>query len=145
MNLSKTVKPIRIMNAQAAGTANVNSSVIDMQGFEGAVFILSFGTITATAVSGLKLQQGDKADGSDMADIAGTALAMADTGSNKVLVSDLYKPQKRYVRLVATRGTANAVIDSAIAIQYEARITPPALDSSVYAAEFNISPDNGVA
>ena len=44
-------------------------------------FMALFGALTATQVTSLKVQQGSLADGSDMADLAGslhTALADAD-------------------------------------------------------------------
>jgi hypothetical protein len=52
-----------------------------------------------------------------MADLAGSLhTALADTDGNKCLVTDVFRPQKRYVRAVVTRGTANAVIDGVIAL-----------------------------
>lgn len=133
------------MNAQAAGVTNVNSTVIDMQGFEGVQFTALFGAITATAVTGIKVQQGNMSDGSDAVDLAGTALAIPDTCSNKVLVTEVYKPTKRYVRLVVTRGTANAVIDGVLAQQFGSRVEPPVNDATVAASEYWVSPAEGIA
>ncbi len=142
LNASKTT---RVMNAIAAGTTNQNSSVIDMQGFEGITFTAIFGTLTATAVTGIKVQQGNQSDGSDAQDLAGSAVSIPDTGSNKVLITEIYKPTKRYVRCIVTRGTANAVIDGVIAQQFGARIDPPVQDSSVAASDHWVSPAEGVA
>ena len=139
------VKITRVINGTAAGTTPVNSSVIDMQGFEGVMFIASFGAITATAVTGIKIQQGNASDGSDAIDLTGTALAILDTASNKVLVSEIYKPEKRYLRVVITRGTANAVVDGVVAQQFGARIAPPIHDSSVAGFEYWVSPPEGIA
>jgi hypothetical protein len=143
--LINCIKATRVINAQAAGITNVNSSVIDMAGYEGVQFTALFGTITTTAVTGIKVQQGNQSDGSDMTDLAGTALAIPDTASNKVLISEIYKPTKRYVRLVVTRGTANAVIDGVLAQQFGARVNPPTNDSSVAATEYWVSPAEGIA
>jgi hypothetical protein len=145
VNLLKNIKITRAMNAIAAGTTNQNSSVIDMQGFEGVEFIAAFGALTATAVTGIKVQEGTLADGSDMADLLGSALAIADTGSNKLLVTDIYRPLKRYVRLVVTRGTANAVIDGVTAIQYSSRVKPTTQDTTVAGSELWVSPAEGTA
>lgn len=145
MNLSKDIKITRVMNAVAAGTTVQNGSVIDMQGFEGVQFIAAFGTLTGSAVTGIKVQQGTLSDGSDMADLAGSALAIADTGSNKLLTTDLFQPLERYVRLVVTRGTANAVIDGVSAIQYSPRVKPTVQDATVAASELLIGPAEGTA
>lgn len=145
MNLLKRTKTTRVMNAVVAGITNQNGSVIDMSGFEGIMFTAAFGALTATAVTGIKVQQGALADGSDMADLAGSALAIADTGSNQLLATDVYRPQERYVRLVVTRGIANAVIDGVTAVQYSPRVSPTTQDTTVAASEQLISPVEGVA
>jgi hypothetical protein len=144
-NLFIGAKITRVINTTAAGTTAVNGSVIDMQGFENVSFTALFGAITSTAVTGIKAQQGNASDGSDMADLTGTAIAIADTGSNKALAIDVIKPEKRYVRLVVTRGTANAVIDGAIAMQYGARVEPVTNDTTIADAKLVISPVEGTA
>ena len=63
-----------------------------MADFEGVVFLAAFGTLNAGAVTGLKAQQGLQANLSDAADLAGTALAIADTADNKLLVLDVFPP-----------------------------------------------------
>ena len=144
MNLSKYAKVTRVLNAVAAGVTNQNGSVIDMSGFEGVQFIALFGALTATQVTSLKVQQGDLADGSDMADLEGSAhTALADVDGNKCLVTDLFRPEKRFVRAVVTRGTANAVIDGVIALQYRARVQPVANDSTVKSTKLLVSPEAG--
>src|SRR5512137_837557 len=146
MNLSKAVKVARVLNGVAAGTTEQSGSVVDMQGFEGVQFVALFGALTATQVTSLKVQQGTLADGSDMPDLAGSLhTALADADGNKCLVTDVYRPQKRYVRAVVTRGTANAVIDGVIALQYSARVQPITNDSTVKATKLLISPDEGTA
>jgi hypothetical protein len=146
MNLSKFVKVTRALNSVVAGTTSQNGSVIDMSGFEGVQFVALFGALTATQVTSLKVQQGDLSDGSDMADLAGSLhTALADTDGNKCLVTDLFRPQKRYVRAVVTRGTANAVIDGVIAIQYSSRVEPTTNDTTVKSTKLMVSPEAGTA
>ena len=107
---------------------------------------LRFNSGDAQQVTSLKVQQGSLADGSDMADLAGSLhTALADTDGNKCLVTDVYRPQKRYVRAVVTRGTANAVINGVIAIQYAPRLEPVATDATVKTTKTLISPDEGAA
>lgn len=146
MNLSKEIKITRVVNATAAGTTDIEGSVLDMSGFEGVVFIALFGTLTATQVTSLKAQQGAASDMSDAADLEGSSVGpLADTDGNKCLVLDVYRPQERYVRCVVDRGTANAVVDGVIAIQYGPRTKPTINDSTVKVAELVISPDEGTA
>ena len=146
MNLSKAVKVARVLNGVAAGTTEQTGSVIDMQGFEGVQFVALFGALTATQVTSLKVQQGSLADGSDMADLEGSLhTALADVDGNKCLVTDLFRPQKRYVRCVVRRGTANAVIDGALALLYSPRIEPVTTDTTVKSTKLLVSPNEGTA
>jgi hypothetical protein len=109
-------------------------------------FVALFGALTATQVTNLKVQQGSLADGSDMADLAGSLhTALADTDGNKCLVTDVFRPQKRYVRCVVKRGTANAVIDGVLALLYSPRVEPVATDSTVKSTKLLVSPDEGTA
>ena len=127
LNYEKASRPV---TATAAGTTAINGNSYDMQDFEGIVFVCSMGTLTATQVTSLKAQ--GSSDNSTWADIAGAVTAnAADADSNKLLVLDVYRPQQRYVRCVVNRGTANAVIDSVIALQYGAKKTPTTQSTDV--------------
>jgi len=146
LNLLKNIKVTRVLNAVAAGTTDQNSSILDMQGFDGVLFIAAFGTLTATQVTSLKAQQGAASDLSDAADLAGTATGpLADADGNKLLCLDVYRPQERYVRCVVDRGTANAVIDGVIAIQYAGSKLPISQGTTVAFAEAHVSPAEGTA
>lgn len=146
MNLSGDIKVTRVMNAVAAGTTDQNSSIVDMADYEGVLFLASFGALTATQVTQIKGQQGADSGLSDAADLAGTLVGpLADADGNKILGLDIYQPQERYVRCVVDRGTANAVIDGVIAIQYGPRKKPTTHDSTVKALELHISPAEGTA
>ena len=145
-NLLFNTKTVRVMNAVAAGTSNQNGSVVDTQGYEGVMFVASFGALTATQVTGLKAQQGLVSDGSDMADLAGSATGpMGDADGNKTLVLDVFKPMERYVRPVITRSVANAVIDGVVAILYRAKQAPTTQDTTVKASKQVASPAEGTA
>ena len=146
MNLLKDVKITRIMNAVAAGTTDQTSSIIDMQGYEGVMFVAAFGTLTATQVTSMKAQQNTANSTSGMADLAGTSVGpLADGDSNKQLVLDIWQPQERYLQVVIDRGTANAVIDGITAIQYKSRVLPTTQSSTVSASEAHQSPAEGTA
>jgi hypothetical protein len=147
VNFGKQCKVTRVVNATAAGTTTINSSILDMSGYDGVVFIALFGTLTATQVTSLKVQSGNAANLSDAADVTQPQLVngsvvnsttvagpLGDSQSNFCLISEVLRPQARYVRAVVVRGTANAVIDGVIAIQYRAAKQPVTQDASTVSA-----------
>ncbi len=145
-NLSKVAKIVRLVNATAAGTSDINGTHVDMKGYESVTFIAGFGALTATQVTALKAQQGALADDSDMADLAGTKVGpLADGDSNKLLALEIVRPRERYVRPVVDRGTANAVVDFVIALLYKADKEPVTHDASVAFSELHLSPAEGTA
>lgn len=149
-NLSSAVKTIRLRVdgtnwTGSAGTTDLNSDVVDMANFEGVRFIVGFGAITSGAVTSVKVQQGQQSNLSDAADLAGSAITIADTDDNKMAISEIYRPQERYVRLVTDRGTQNAVIDFVIAELYGPRKKPITQDTTVISAEIANSPAEGTA
>lgn len=146
MQLSKDCKITQAITptAGAAGATPINGTTLDMQGFEGVLIEVTFGAITALAVTSIKAQQGQASNLSDAADLLGTAQTIADTASDKVFYIDLYKPRERYVRLVVPRATANAVVADAKYIQYGARDKPTTHGANV-AGESHVSPAEGAA
>lgn len=145
-NLANEVKVTRVMNAVAAGTTDQTSSAVDMQGWDGCMFITSFGAITTGAVTTVKLQQDTASNLGTAADLAGTAQTVADDDDNQVVIHDIYRPQERYVAVVIDRGTQNAVIDGVIAIQYKGRRQPTTHDATtVIGCETYNSPSEGTA
>jgi hypothetical protein len=146
MNLSKNCKISTAITptAGAAGTSTINGTTLDMQDSEGVLMIVRMGAITAGAVTSIKVQQGDASNLGDAADLAGTGQTIADTDDDKTFYIDLYKPLKRYVRVVVSRATQNAVVASAEYIQYKSRKMPVTHGSGV-SGETHISPAEGTA
>ena len=146
LNLSKSIKITRMLNAVAVGTSSQTPSApLDMLGFEGVIFLLSFGTIT-DGTPAIKARQGQLANMSDAADLANTSVPGAITDDNKVFALDVFRPLDRYVDCVITRGGATgAVIDSLIAIQYGGHKIPTTQDTTVAAIEQHVSPAEGTA
>lgn len=145
--LIKNVRVDRIMNAVAAGTSDQTSSAVNLAGFDGVMFVALFGTLTSTQVTSIKAQQSSD-DGSTDAysDIEGSAsTALADGDGNKMLILDIYRPGKQYLKLVVDRGTANAVIDGVIAIPYHAESKPVTQGSTVSSSEALVEPAEGTA
>lgn len=145
-NMLKDVKTVRDVNATAAGTTAINGTVIDMAGFDAVRATALMGALTATQVTSLKLQFGNLANGSDMADVTltdGTAPQTgnaADADSNKLLIVDVVKPSGyRYVRAVVNRATANAVVDGVIIDLYQAMSCPVSQDATyVSSSKFGV-------
>ena len=128
----------------AAGTSDINGATLDMLGFDSVLIICTTGTITASAVTSIKAQQGDQSDASDMSDLLGSAQTIADDDDEDLFVIALIKPQKRYVRLVVDRATQNAVVASATYIQFSPRKAPVSHGSTVN-IETHVSPAEGTA
>lgn len=146
MNLTKNNKISQAITptAGAAGTSDINGATLDHQGFEGVTVIVTFGAITAGAVTSIKYQTGDQSDLSDAADLLGTGQAVADDDDEKVFYIDIYKPLERYGRVVVDRATQNAVVASAEYVQYGARKVPVTHGTGV-SGERHVSPAEGTA
>ena len=145
--LAHNTKITRCHDAIAAGTTDQNGTGLDMSGYNGVTFIASFGAIVAGAATGIKAQQSDDDGSSDAySDIVGTAIAIDDDEDTGMLVLDIIRPTKQWVRLVVTRGTQNATIDGAIALQYGAATQPVTHDATtVMDTEVHDDPAEGTA
>lgn len=120
MQASKNTKISQAITSAngVAGTTAINGTTLDMSGFEGVLMIVTFGVITAGAVTSIKAQQGNASNLSDAADLLGSGQTIADTDDEKTFYIDIKSPRERYVRLAVSRGTQNAVVASATYIQY---------------------------
>lgn len=142
-NFTNRVKTVRCLNATAVGTTTLNGSIIDTAGYEGVRFIAAFGAIT-DGTPNLQVQQGQQANLSDAADLAGTDVAMADTDDNKLGIVEIYRPRERYLRCNIVRGGATgSVVDGMIAELYGPAAMSVAADTSVGAQEIHASPAEG--
>lgn len=147
-NLANEVKATRHSNAVAAGTSVITPSAgIDMAGFDGCMFAVSFGTITAGAVTSIKVQQSSDDGVADAySDLEGTSQTVADDDDNQVFLVDVFKPRKRYLKVIVSRATQNAVLDGILAMQYAPRVRPTTQDATtVGGTEVHASPAEGTA
>lgn len=124
--MRKLIEDVKITNAIApadgvAGVSDINGAILDMSGFDGVLAIITFGAITSGAVTSIKMQQDTAAAMGGASDLAGTAQTIADDNDEKTFYIDLSNPGERYVRLVVDRATQNAVVASAIYVQYGAK------------------------
>lgn len=118
--LSENVKLFKAADHSAANTTGVTSSAIDTQGYGGCLIITSFGT--AAADNTVKVQQSDDDAATDAySDLTGTSVA-SGTSDEDVWV-DIKRPAKRYLKLVAARGTSST-LESIWAILYNPTSVP---------------------
>jgi hypothetical protein len=140
-NIVRNAKPIKVADHTAAGTTDVTSSIIDTAGYQGVVFITSFGTANATNT--LKVQQNTANQTTGMADLLGTSVASGS--SDEDVIVEVFRPRERYLQVVAARG-ASSTLESVWAILYGG--TPGVSGSSVSGtqiAELHSSPAEGTA
>jgi hypothetical protein len=124
------------LDKQAAGVTDVvPASRIDMQGWDGCLFLVKIGAIDATGTVDATVRH----SATDAAGAKTTLAAaqLADTGDNSLIALDIRDPQLRYLDLIVERGTANSEVDSIVAIQYRGSgllpVTQPANVPTVYA------------
>jgi len=142
MNLSKNCKITVVAAAAVAATTEVVTSVLDMAGFDGVMFIALMGDVTASSVLTLTAK-GNSANSTSsptpVTQKATTAFtAAAADADSKVLMVDVAKPTLRYMFASLTRADQNAVVGGIIAIQYSANDKPTAHDASVIASAFGL-------
>lgn len=106
-------KLVKIKDHSAASTADVTSDIIDTAGYEGVVFLTSFGTANAT--NSIKVQQNDANQTTGMADLEGSKVTSGS--SDEDVICEIYRPQERYLQVVASRG-ASSTLESIWAILY---------------------------
>jgi hypothetical protein len=139
MNLIKSVKVILAKAGQSSAGTDVESDVIDMQGFEACAFV---GTIaTANAGNYAKVQQCDTSGGS-YADLEGTKLVTGDNGDSFLI--EVVRPRERFLKLYIERGGANTATGDVYAILSGAHKVPTTHGTTVD-SELHISPAEGTA
>lgn len=108
-----------------AGSTFQYSVVFDMTGYQGAVGILQIGTVTTGANCPFYAEGSTAAAGTFVSYYGSTAaFTVAGASGDVYLVSEVYRPQKPYIRFVAGRVTQNTVIQGGIVIRYGADRTP---------------------
>src|SRR5262249_54775259 len=129
-NISKT---ILVVNQTAVGTTSLNGSAIDMTGFDSVRFVLILGTVT-DGTPQIKAQE-DSASGMGSAqDLQGTLVTPG--ASNKLLILDVHRPLKQFVRCVVVRGGATgSIVGGVVAELYNAKNRPVSADTTVASQE----------
>jgi len=141
MNLGKNTKVTKILAGAGSATSTLTSTAVDMQGFEGVLFV---GPSVATVNAGnyAKVQQSSDDGVADAyADLAGTKLVPGDNADSALI--DINRPRERYVKLVVVR-TAATVTGDVYAVQYGPRDLPTSHGATMDAETF-ASPAEGTA
>ena len=140
INLSKDTKTIVVEAAAAAGTTELVTDVVDMQGFSSIAFLVLTGDVTSGSVLTItgKTNTANSVSSPTPVTLADTATftAGATDADSKILRLDLHKPRARYVFASLTRATQNAVIGGIIAILYNPKDMPVTQDATVIADTF---------
>lgn len=141
LNLLKETKITRVSNAAVAAQTLVTGDVLDMNGYDGVACIVALGDVDVNSVLTLTAYtDSDVAMGSEVAcTTTATFTASATSADNKLLVLDLVRPVKQYVRFKLTRTTGNAVVDSIVAVQYKASKAPVTQGTTVVASGMSVS------
>ena len=142
-NLSQNSKLTVVANASAAGTSAINSSSVDMTGYDSVLFEITFGAIVAGAVTTINLAQ--SADDSTFNDLLASSVTIADTDDNKAAWLEVHKPIDRYVRLEVAKATQNSTVEGIRAWQTNHKLNKPTTHDSttVLGSESHVSPAEG--
>ncbi len=112
--LTKAVKTVVVSTGSAAGTTNINCTTVDTAGYNAYRICVLLGTLTATQVTTVKVQEFTADTAANYTDVTGAITnAAADGDGGKLMILEVYKPQQRWIRPIINRGTANAAITAA--------------------------------
>lgn len=135
-NMLKDCAIDRVSNSASAATTAINSSRVDMSGYDGVCFVVLLGDVTDTSVvtaTGYR-NSADSTSGATSTGVSATYTCGASDADNKILVVDVQNPQQQYAYCNLTRTTANAVVDGIIAIRYHGTKSPITQGSTVLAS-----------
>lgn len=129
---------IRVVGALvAAGNAiDNNSARIDMAGYESVTFVAAITDSVATGVATLLIEENDADSDAGMTAIAGASASRAsvvnDDINGQALVSEVFKPNRRWVQAVRRSTVANIAYGDIFAILVPRRL--PAVQGGTVAA-----------
>lgn len=104
--LSEATKIIKVQDASGANTTDVTSDGVDMAGYEGVIFVSSYGTAAADNLP--HAEQGLTSGGS-YDDLASTEVGVSTSDEDVYL--EIVRPGDRFVRTVWERGTSSTLGD----------------------------------
>lgn len=119
------------IKTQALVATAVNGTALDMQGWDGVLFVIPYGVFgTNGTLTGL-VQRDDNSGFNTPTNIANSSITQVNAANaNATVMVDVYQPSERYVRMQLT-GQTNGVTAGCVAIQYRRTgILPPTQDAN---------------
>jgi len=104
----------------AAGQNDSTGTIIDMAGFQNALFLANLGVFTAAGVATLTVKAGNTTGSSAATALTPSATATETTGGayeGGVLALEIVDPKYRYYWPILTLATQNCVVDNVQCIQ----------------------------
>lgn len=140
-HLTDWAKPLKVKDHSTAATGDVTSDAVDMLGYDGVVFLTSYGTAAADNLMHAE-SSSDNFSSDTAADIAGSEVDLSGSSDEDQFV-DIIGPPERYVRVVAQRGTSST-LESIWAIRYRTRNVPEtsSVSGTIYGKKL-LQPANG--
>lgn len=138
MELSKEIQVILVAAASGAGTAAVQSTVVDTANFEGVMFV---GSIATANVGNFVSAQMGVVSGTVTTDLLGTKNVLTVNGDSFMV--DISQPRQRFVRVTVTR-TVSTAAGEIYAILYGPRIRPTTQGATIRLESF-VAPAAGTA
>lgn len=114
-NISDSIKVTTIKTNQASGGTAINTDSVDMDGYDGVIFVGALDT--ANAGNSVNLAQSE--DNITFHDLEGTR--QVPSGDSEEIAIELVKPRKRFVRAEIDRSGADSATQTFFAIQYNLR------------------------
>lgn len=133
--LAKQNEIAQVLGYFAAGTTKRTSTIIDMEGYDGVLFVAGLGTLIENGTLDVFVEQNTANSTSGMARLATTTaytVTAADAlKTQSCVLVDVFRPQERYIQCNITPATQNAVILGIVAIKYRGRVKPATQPASV--------------
>jgi hypothetical protein len=141
MNLSTRCKITKVLDYTGTATSAVNTTAVDMAGWDGVLFL---GCIHSYNATNTVNAASETTSGGTYADLLGTSIN--PTANNQAFWLEIYKPLEQFVRLEFVRSGATTTLGEVWAIQYEGAVSPADnLTTNTYIGELHISPIEGTA
>lgn len=130
--LSDKVLTSKVRSPVNANGTVTNSSTIDMQGYDGARFVINIGVLGTNGTVDAKVLRDDNSGGNSYTAITNAALTQV-TNANTVQIIDVFRPSERYLSL-QTVGHTNGAFISATVDRYRGngKVLPPTQDAEQY-------------
>ena len=116
------------------GQATSNSDEVDMQGFDGVMFVGILGTISGSGTVSMTAGQ-DTTSGGSFTELPTAVASAVAADDEQFMVVDILRPAKRFLRTVLVRAVDNNVYGGTLAIQYKARAKPTVQEATGAAGE----------